>query len=115
MMKRACMKPPSCCVIVELEQGAFLGYRRAVLLDEIQNRGSLSQAAKAAKIHQEHALHLLTEMNVSFHTPLVYFQENSMETDSARLTETGKEMVRSYWNKFASAWTSITEERSKHY
>ena len=114
-MERACMTPPSCCVIVELEQGAFLGYRRAVLLDEIRNRGSLSQAAEAAEIHPEHALHLLTEMNGSFHAPLVHFQENSTETDSARLTETGEEMVRSYWSKFATVLTSIAEERSKHY
>lgn len=114
-MKRACMTPPSCCVIVELEQGAFLGYRRAVLLDEIRRRGSLSQAAEAAKIHHEHALHLLTEMNGSFPTPLVHFHENSMETDSARLTEAGEEMVRSYWSNFATVWTSIAEERCKHY
>lgn len=114
-MERACMTPPSCCVIVELEQGAFLGYRRAVLLDEIRSRGSLSQAAEAAKIHHEHALHLLTEMNGSFHAPLVHFDKNSMNADSARLTETGEEMVRSYWSKFAIVWTSIAEERSKHY
>ena len=114
-MKRACMTPPSCCVIVELEQGAFLGYRRAVLLDEIRSRGSVAQAAKAAKIQQEHAMHLLSEMNGSFHAPLVRFQENGQDADHARLTETGEEMVRSYWSKFAMAWTSIIEERSKHY
>ena len=33
-MKMSCLEPPSCCVIAETEGGA-LGYRVAVLLDEI--------------------------------------------------------------------------------
>jgi hypothetical protein len=35
-MKKACMIPPECCVIIEMEQGVTLGYRKAVLLNEIQ-------------------------------------------------------------------------------
>ncbi len=114
-MKRACMKPPSCCVVVELEQGAFLGYRRAVLLDEIRSRGSLTEAAKAAEMQYDHALHLLQEMNGSFHAPLVRLHADVQNKDSALLTRTGEEMVSSYWRKFASVWTSIIEEQSRDY
>ena len=92
-----------------------MGYRRAVLLDEIGSRESLSEAAEAAEMEYEHALSLLTEMNGVFHAPLVKFYENSTDAGLVRLTETGEEMVRTYWRSFEPVWASILEERSKHY
>ena len=41
IMKKLCMRPPECCVVIEMEPGATLGYRKAVLLNEIQALGSL--------------------------------------------------------------------------
>ena len=51
-MNKACMIPPDCCVIVEMEAGATLGYRKAVLLNEIQALGSLTKAAKVSRLRK---------------------------------------------------------------
>jgi molybdate transport system regulatory protein len=114
-MKKACMVPPECCVIIEMEQGATLGYRKAVLLNEINALGSLSKAAKVSKIDSRHARDLILEMNNTFSQPLVDFLGNPNNADQVELTEKGTRIVRSYWQKFEPIWYSIIEERSRHY
>lgn len=114
-MKKVCMNPPDCCVIIEMEHGATLGYRKAVLLNEIQALGSLTQAAKVSKIERNHALDLILEMNNSFSQPLVFFQGNPCESDQVVLTKKGEIVAKSYWQQFEPVWYSIIEERSRHY
>lgn len=114
-MKRMCMAPPDCCVIIEMEQGARLGYRRAVLLNEIEALGSLSQAAKVAKMDHRHARDLVEEMNRSFSQPLVDFGGNPARSDRVSLTPKGASTVKAYWQQFEPVWLSIIEERSRHY
>ena len=109
------MAPPECCVIIEMEKGASLGYRKAVLLGEIQALGSIKKAAKVSKIDPAHARDLLVEMNAVFHRPLVDFKGNYRNTDIVELTELGEKTIRSYWRRFESVWLSIIEERSRHY
>lgn len=114
-MKKVCMTPPDCCVIIEMEQGATLGYRKAVLLNEIQALGSLTKAAKVSKIDQQHARDLVQEMNRSFSEPLVYFLGNPSRSDQVELTDKGLTTVKAYWQQFEPVWLSIIEERSRHY
>lgn len=114
-MKKMCMIPPDCCVIIELEQGATLGYRKAVLLNEIKALGSLAKAAKVSKIDQQHAYDLIQEMNLSFSAPLVTFLGNSGLSDRVQLTDKGMSTVQAYWRQFEPVWLSIIEERSRHY
>lgn len=114
-MKKACMIPPECCVIIEMEQGATLGYRKAVLLNEITALGSLSKAAKVSKIDSRHARDLILEMNNTFSQPLVDFLGNPNNADQVQLTEKGTKIAQSYWQKFEPIWYSIIEERSRHY
>ncbi|MBV5316332.1 MAG: hypothetical protein JZU50_00850 [Desulfobulbaceae bacterium] len=114
-MKKACTVPPDCCVIIEMEQGAKLGYRKAVLLNEIQALGSLTKAAKVSRIDRKHARELITEMNNTFSQPLVNFLGNSNNSDQVELTWKGAIVVKSYWQKFEPVWYSIIEERSRHY
>nr|WP_320010523.1 hypothetical protein [uncultured Desulfobulbus sp.] len=113
-MKNACMTPPDCCVLIEMEQGVTLGYRKAVLLNEIEALGSLSKAAQVSKIDKVHAQELIQEMNNSFSEPLVCFPETS-RSDQVRLTDKGVVTVKQYWRKFEPAWLSIIQERSRHY
>ena len=113
-MKKACMRPPDCCVLIEIEQGAILGFRKAVLLNEIQALGSLTKAAKVSKIDRKHACELIQEMNRSFSQPLVEFCGPS-NPDTVELTERGKRTVKSYWQQFEPVWLSIIEERARHY
>lgn len=114
-MKKACMIPPECCVIIEMEQGVTLGYRKAVLLNEIKALGSLSKAAKVTKIDRKHARDLILEMNSAFSQPLVIFFGNPDSADHVELTKKGALISRSYWQKFEPVWYSIIEERSRHY
>jgi molybdate transport repressor ModE-like protein len=112
-MKMTCLEPPSCCVIAETEGGA-LGYRMAVLLDEIRRLGSLSRASMSAKIDLDHARELVAEMNESFRTPLVAFDKSTGDSDDVRLTRLGEDTVSWYWQEFGTVWQSILEERSKY-
>jgi len=113
-MKMSCLEPPSCCVIAETEDGA-LGYRMAVLLDEIGRPGSLSEASKAEKIDLDHARELVCEMNESFRAPLVEFGESCPNSEGARLTRLGEDTSNWYWQIFGTVWSSILEERCNHY
>jgi len=113
-MKGANLKPPSCCVIAQTEGGS-LGYRMAVLLDEIQRLGSLSQASQAAGIDLDHARELMGRMIESFREPLVEFDKSNADSDSVRLTRLGADAVKWYWQKFGIVWSSILEERCKYY
>ncbi len=114
-MKKGCVVPPECCVIIEMEKGASLGYRKAVLLNEIQALGSLKKAAKVTKIDQRHTWELIGEINAAFSQPLVDFQGNYRNADSVTLTEKGEKTVRSYWRQFERVWLDIMQERSRHY
>jgi molybdate transport repressor ModE-like protein len=114
-MKKGCMVPPECCVIIEMEKGASLGYRKAVLLNEIQALGSLKKAATVTRIDLGHARELVAEINGCFSQPLVDFKGSSRNTDSVALTEKGEKTVRSYWRQFESIWLDIMQERSRHY
>jgi molybdate transport repressor ModE-like protein len=114
-MKKGCIIPPECCVIIEMEKGASLGYRKAVLLNEIQALGSLKKAAKVTKIDPRHARELILEINDAFQLPLVDFKGNPLNTDVVELTEKGEKMARSYWRQFEPVWLSIMQERSRHY
>lgn len=114
-MKKVCMIPPECCVVIEMEEGATLGYRKAVLLNEIQALGSLAKAATVSKIDYDHARELIWDMNWAFSQPLVDFFGNPQCSDRVRLTEKGLRIARAYWQKFEPIWYSIIEERSRHY
>jgi len=114
-MKKVCMTPPDCCVVIEIEPGAKLGYRKAVLLNEIQALGSLAKAAKVSKIDRKHARELIKEMNSVFSQPLVVFWGNPSNDDQVELTTKGEAVAKSYWRQFEPVWLSIIEERSRHY
>jgi molybdate transport repressor ModE-like protein len=114
-MKKACMIPPDCCVVIEMEQGVTLGYRKAVLLNEIEALGSLTKAAKVSKIDHQHARELIQEMNCSFSQPLVAFPGTPKNADQVELTEKGAHTVKSYWQRFEPVWLSIIDERARHY
>ena len=114
-MKKTCMIPPDCCVIIEIEHGARLGYRKAVLLNEIDALGSLTKAAKVSKMDRSHAQELIIEMNTSFSQPLVDYLGRPESSDQVVLTPKGKNTVRAYWQQFEPVWLSIIEERARHY
>lgn len=114
-MEKPCIKPPDSCVMIEMEPGIYLGYRKAVLLNEIEALGSLEKAAKTSLVGAEHARELIVEMNNKFIPPLIRFIGNCNACDHVQLTENGKRVARSYWRQFEPVWQSIIEERSRHF
>ncbi len=106
-------KPPNCCVIIEMEQGARLGYRRAVLLNEINALGSLTKAAKTSYVSLPHAHDLIKRMNREFSKPLIAF--NGPNNDEVQLTAHGEAIKQKYWLRFEPIWLDILQERSRHY
>lgn len=114
-MTKQCMVPPDCCVIIEMEQGATLGYRKAVLLGEIQAFRSLTEAARVSKMDATHARELVLAMNRAFSQPLVDFKGSPHDADSVMLTEKGESTARQYWRQFEPVWLAILRERSRHY
>lgn len=115
MKGKGSMIPPDCCVIIEMENGASLGYRKAVLLNKIQAFGSLAKAAKVSQIDIKHARELVLEMNGTFSQPLVDFKGNPRKADVVELTEKGEKTAQSYWRRFEPVYFSIMEERCRHY
>jgi molybdenum-dependent DNA-binding transcriptional regulator ModE len=109
------MIPPSCCVIIEMEPGASLGYRKALLLNEIETLESLSKAAKISSVTITHARELVLKMNTDFSTPLVNFSNDNASDDGVFLSDKGKKVVQSYWRQFEPIWHEIQKERCRHY
>ena len=114
-MKKYCAIPPDTCVSIEFEKGAVIGFRKAVLLNEIKALKSLTKAAKVAKIERDHAVEIIEEMNKAFSAPLVEYQGELGKIDTVKLTERGEKIAHQYWQKFEPVWLSIIEERSRHF
>jgi molybdate transport repressor ModE-like protein len=114
-MKKGWIVPPECCVIIEMEKGASLGYRKAALLNEIGALGSLEKAAKTSRLDVGHARDIIFEMNQDFSQPLIVFHGNPNDCDMVQLTPKGEEVARSYWQQFEPVWLAIIDERSRHY
>lgn len=110
-----CAVPPECCVVIEMEHGAKMGFRKAVLLQEIEALHTLDKAAKVSRISLSHARYLIDEMNTSFSTPLVDLVSGETPQDEAVLTEKGRSIVASYWKQFERIWNDIIDERSRYY
>jgi molybdenum-dependent DNA-binding transcriptional regulator ModE len=98
-----------------MEPGASLGYRRAVLLNEIEALESITKAARTSRIPLHHARELALRMNREFSAPLVNFADNRRDCDHVYLSRKGKEVATAYWRKFEPVWRDIQEERSRHY
>jgi hypothetical protein len=88
-MKKGWIVPPECCIIIEMEHGASLGYRKAVLLNEINALRSLGKDAKTSGMEKKHARDLILEMNEDYSQPLAIFLGNPIECDQVQLTQKG--------------------------
>ncbi len=110
-----CAVPPECCVVIEMEHGAKMGFRKAVLLQEIEALHTLDKAARVSKISLTHARTLIDEMNTTFPKPLVHQTSGKDPQDEIELTEEGRSVVASYWKQFERIWNDIIDERSRYY
>lgn len=77
-------------------KGVHLGKGRILLLKLIEEQGSLSKAAVAAKISYRKAWEQIREMNEHSENLLVEMSTGGKGGGSAKLTERAKELIRLY-------------------
>lgn len=73
-----------------------LGWGKIMLLELIQETGSIAEAAQRMEISYNHAWTLLRTMNASFRQPLVTTMRGGRSKGGAFLTETGQQVIDLY-------------------
>jgi molybdate transport system regulatory protein len=73
-----------------------IGPGKIALLENIGNRGSLSQAARTLKMSYRRAWLLLEDLNTSFQQPVAQLSVGGRGGGGASLTEFGLELVSAY-------------------
>lgn len=75
------------------KSGAYVGIGRITLLERIDERGSINQAAKDMKMSYKKAWKLIDEMNQMFDDPLVLKEHGGKSGGGTQLTSKGRWVV----------------------
>lgn len=75
------------------KDGTFLGTGRVILLEKIQEHGSISAAARSMKMSYRQAWQLVQSMNTHSAKPLVSSSTGGKGGGGASLTETGEQAI----------------------
>ncbi|MDA8164188.1 MAG: LysR family transcriptional regulator [Desulfobacteraceae bacterium] len=86
---------------LEGPEGTFLGYGRVVLLERIQEHGSLAGAARSMEMSYKHAWDLLASMTRQAGCPLVATARGGKGGGGAALTPAGEKAVALFWRYHA--------------
>ncbi len=81
---------------IDSDKGPFLGFGRVQLLKQIQQFGSISQAAKSMNMAYRQAWHLIESMNSKAKQPLVITSAGGKGGGGAKLTQEGERMIQNY-------------------
>lgn len=90
--------------------GTFLAFGRVVLLERVQQFGSISQAAKSMGMSYKHAWDLVDSMNRQADQPLVSKSSGGKRGGGTTLTERGVEAIAAYWDMDARFQNYLAEE-----
>lgn len=90
--------------------GTFLAYGRVILLERIQQFGSISQAAKSMEMSYKHAWDLVDSMNRQADQPLVSKASGGKRGGGTTLTERGVQAIGAYWAMDARFQNYLAEE-----
>jgi len=82
---------------VDEESGPFIGHGRVLLLEKINETGSITNAAKAIKMSYRQAWQLVEDMNKRSRTPLVIKVLGGKNGGGARLSEEGIKMIERFY------------------
>lgn len=83
---------------LEKDGQTFLSWGRVVLLERIDQEGSVSAAARSLGMSYSHAWHLVESMNCLAGQPLVQKQAGGKSGGGAILTPVGRRAVQSFWD-----------------
>ena len=81
---------------LEGTEGTFLGYGRIVLLERIDQFGTIAQAARSMEMSYKHAWDLVDSMNRQATAPLVSKTSGGKRGGGTKLTERGLEAIAAY-------------------
>lgn len=81
---------------IEREGETYLGFGRIVLLERIEEFGSILQAAKSMEMSYKQAWDLVEVMNRLAATPLVVTKKGGRGGGGATLTEAGQAAIREF-------------------
>jgi molybdate transport system regulatory protein len=84
-------------VWVEGPDGTFLGYGRVVLMERIQEHGSITKAAKSMDMSYRHAWELIDSMNHQSHEPLVITSTGGKKGGGTVVTKEGERAIKKFW------------------
>lgn len=88
---------------IEGEQGAFIGFGRVMLLENIKKSGSISEAAKSMKMSYRQAWELVNSMNKQSQKPLVEKTSGGAGGGGTMVTKEGERVIKLFkdlQNKF---------------
>jgi molybdate transport system regulatory protein len=77
--------------------GTFLAYGRVILLERIQQFGSIAQAAKSMDMSYKHAWDLVDSMNRQADQPLVSKASGGKGGGGTTLTARGVQAIGAFW------------------
>jgi molybdate transport system regulatory protein len=99
-------------VWIDGPDGTFLGHGRIVLLERIQEYGSITQAAKSMEMSYRHAWDLVDSMNQQATSPLVESSTGGKGGGGAQVTEEGERIIALFW-KFHKDFQKFLEQEEK--
>ncbi|MBL1181432.1 MAG: LysR family transcriptional regulator [Bacteroidetes bacterium] len=82
---------------IDEKEGPFLGIGRVVLLEKIQQTGSITRAAKEIKMSYRQAWQLVEDMNQRAEQPLVEKILGGKNGGGAILTNTGEKAIKTFY------------------
>ena len=85
---------------IEGQEGTFLGYGRVVLLERIQEHGSISAAARSMEMSYRHAWKLVDSMNRQSRKPVVVSSTGGRGGGGAELTREGEQAIETFWSVY---------------
>lgn len=98
---------------IESEDNVLLGEGRVHLLKAIQEKGSLSKAAKSLNISYKKAWQLLDSVNKSAKKPVTINTIGGKGGGGAELTEYGKSLVKAFDEINKNCWAFLDKQLEK--
>ncbi|MGQ9812785.1 MAG: winged helix-turn-helix domain-containing protein [Dissulfurimicrobium sp.] len=95
------------------DRETFLGFGRVTLLQRIAEYGSISQAARSMDMSYKHAWDLVDSMNRSAGRLLVETSTGGKGGGGARLTDFGRDVIRTFWEIYDRFDEFLRQETGK--
>lgn len=98
---------------IEGAEGTFLGYGRTLLLERIQEYGSISAAARSMKMSYRQAWRLVDAMNKQSKQPIVEKTTGGKGGGGAKVTVAGEQAIALFWAVDQNMQTFLADTSEK--